>query len=185
MRWLHDMRCVARRLVFIRALQFQKPPSPDEPMVMASSWETSGRRPTEKPALPRMDDPTTWAVRFSVGSPYDARWLKSGTPKRRGERAGCKVHLINADDPRPIAEQFEAILRVIADVDLHAAQLAARMHRWRGRMLRLEKFLNAMCGPAPVFDEAKLAEEHWQTVGAARTTASNMLPLYLRALESG
>jgi hypothetical protein len=188
LRWLHDMAIIARRMILLRAMQMN-PPANTPPFIYTSERVLHCLRPregSEAQLLAGSKDPAHWRVRFSPGAPFDSSWLKSGGPQQYERARKAKWALYYADDPRPLAEKFEVLLRVIEDPDYYAAKFAARLHRWKGRAQRLEKFVRAMSmkNAMQVFNEAQLEESAFEPAAGSSEMAQNMSPVFLRIEDS-
>ena len=174
LRWLHDMECVLRRLLLLRAALF---PAPAPRAGVASHRAKSVQRRREGDAeslFGPAEDPALWRVSFRMPTPPEPLWMLGGF--RAHEDAYELGHRVEAapsggaadlaaigywaDDPRPLAERFEALRRVIADHDHYAARLAQRLYAWRGRAERRQLFLNGLCATTPIANEAGLDSSH-------------------------
>jgi hypothetical protein len=197
LRWLHDMECVLRRLLLLRAALFPAP----APRAIRVRVQGAARRRKEGDAealFGPSDDPAQWRVAFRMPAPPEPLWMSGGFRAtedayelgHRVEHApedGAAAHLADigywADDPRPLAERFEALLRVIQDSDHYAARLAQRLHGWRGRLERRQIFLHGLCAAAPIANEAGLSDAEWSAFAEARTMARALIAVFGDALS--
>ena len=188
LRFLHDMECVVRRLLLLRAALFPAPPA----RASAPPRQYGARRIKEGDAQSLFgpgDDPALWRVSFRMATPPEPQWIMSaslggfrahedqydlGHRTEGGANAdanrGCA--LIWVDDPRPLAERFEALRRIIDDPDHYAARLAQRLYAWRGRDERRQLFLYALGAAAPFANEAGLSDAELQPYAEARPGAT-------------
>ncbi len=195
LRWLHDMECVVRRLLLLRAALFPAP----APCARVPGVRGMVRRRKEGDAetlFGPAEDSSQWRVYFRMAAPPEPQWIQSQNLGgfrahedvcELGHRAGTAqgggaVSLASigywVDDPRPLAERFEALLRVIADPDHYAARLAQRLYLWRGRDERRQLFLYALSAVAPFANEAELSDEELEPYIEARPMARALLPVF-------
>jgi len=186
---------VVRRLLLLRAALFPAP----APRPIAVAIRSGARRRREGDAAALFgpaDDPAQWRVYFRMAAPPEPQWMQSGDlggfradeetyelghrVENAQEGGGASLAGIGywADDPRPLAERFEALLRIIDDADHYAARLAQRLHQWRGRTERRQIFLRGLCAKTPVANEAGLQDEDWAHYGGAREMALALLPVF-------
>jgi hypothetical protein len=192
LRWLHDMECVVRRLLLLRAALFPAPPlraaRPGRPHLARA------REGDPEKLFGPAEDPALWRVCFRMPTPSEPLWVLGGFRPREdvyelGHRvtpkAAASLHSIGywADDPRPLAERFEALRRVIADHEHYAARLAQRLYGWRGRDERRQLFLYGLCAPAPISNEAGLPDDDWTPVADAREIARALIPVFAEPLR--
>ena len=194
LRFLHDMECVVRRLLLLRAALFPAPPA----RASAPPRQYGARRIKEGDAQSLFgpgDDPALWRVSFRMATPPEPQWMFGGFRAHEdqydlGHRTeggantdanrGCA--LIWVDDPRPLAERFEALRRIIDDPDHYAARLAQRLYAWRGRDERRQLFLYALGAKAPFANEAGLSDEELQPYAEARPMAQALIPVFSEPL---
>ena len=135
LRWLHDMECVVRRLLLLRATRFA--PRPFDPISALPAQPAAKIAPVASNAREVADvvrayigEPPTWRVQLHIQAPRDPVWEYENPIHRRARQAHrAKLAPIYKDCPRPLAQHLEAILRVPADLDGYRARLAQRLHR--------------------------------------------------------
>ncbi len=186
LRWLHDMEFVVRRLLLLRAALFPAPPLRE-----TGVRERAFRRPREGAAETLFGpsaDPLLWRVSFRMPTPPEPLWMLGGFRAHEdqydlghrvdgageGAQSGPSYYWI--DDPRPLAERFEALRRVIEDADHYAARLVQRLYGWRGRDERRQLFLYDLSAEAPFANEAGLSDEEIQPFAEARPMARALIP---------
>jgi hypothetical protein len=122
--WLRCAEAMLRRLLLIEASAFPKPNT--RPLL----------RPTRKRTRKRMhfspDTPEKWRVSFRCfGPPASSR-------QRRGRQdAGCPRKTKRFYDAWPLAERYEALIRVFNDPAPFARGLARRLHALAHRVCEL------------------------------------------------
>ncbi len=195
LRWLNDMEAGVRRLLLLRAALFPAPKAShaDAPMPAATVSERGPRGfapPWRAEGDPLTmygppEDSADWRVCFRVDAPQAPGWLRSAPyadrrPQSRGfappQRQAPMAYW--ADDPHPIAERFEALLRVLDDPDYYAERLAARLHFWRGRNESRQSLVRSLCAAAQIANEAGLDDAAWAHFAEAREMAQALAPIF-------
>ena len=192
LRWLHDMECVVRRLLLLKAALY---PAPHLRSVRPSkSRKLRLREGDAEKLFGPSNDPALWRVTFRMPVPAEPSWMFGGFRAHEDQYdLGHRVEdsakperpytLIWVDDPRPLAERFEALRRVIEDHEHYAARLAQRLYGRRGRDERRQLFLYALCAEAPISNEAGLSDDDWQAFAEARPMARALIPAFAIPLE--
>ncbi len=188
LRWLHDMECVVRRMLLLRAALY---PAPNlRPVRPSRSRFVRAREGDAEKLFGPSEDPALWRVSFRMPTPPEPLWMLGGFRAHEDVYdLGHKVDGAGAaaqsgpshywvDDPRPLAERFEALHRVIEDHEHYAARLAQRLYGWRGRDERRQLFLYGLCAEAPISNEAGLSDEEWQAFSDARPMARALIPAF-------
>ena len=185
LRWLHDMECVVRRLLLLRAALYPAPAL--RPVRLSKPRKLRLREGDAEKLFGPSNDPALWRVTFRMPIPAEPFWMFGGFRAHEDQYdLGHRVEdsakperpytLIWVDDPRPLAERFEALRRVIEDADHYAARLAQRLYGWRGRDERRQLFLYDLSAEAPFANEAGLSDEEIQPFAAARPMARALIP---------
>ena len=189
LRFLHDMECVVRRLLLLRAALYPAPPlrpvRPGKPRLVRA------REGDSETLFGPSNDPSLWRVSFRMPAPPEPHWMLGGFRAHEdqydlGHRvedgdktaATLKNSLYWVEDPRPLAERFEALRRVTEDHEHYAARLAQRLYGWRGRDERRQLFLYGLCAEAQICNEAGLSDDEWQIFADARPMARALLPAF-------
>ena len=192
LRWLHDMECVVRRLLLLRAALCPAPAL--RPVRPSKPRKLRLREGDAEKLFGPSADPALWRVTFRMPVPAEPSWMFGGFRAHEGQYdLGHRVEdsatpsslnsMYWVDDPRPLAERFEALRRVIEDPDHYAARLAQRLYGWRGRDERRQLFLYALCAEAPISNEAGLSDDEWQAFAEARPMARALIPAFAIPLE--
>jgi len=194
LRFLHDMECVVRRLLLLRAALYPapalRPVRPSKPRIVRA------REGDAEKLFGPSEDPALWRVNFRMPIPAEPHWMLGGFRAHEdsyelghrveaGEKAAGTLQSIGywADDPRPLAERFEALRRVIEDHEHYSARLAQRLYGWRGREERRQLFLHGLCAATPIANEAGLPDADWAIYGAARPLAQRLIPVFSETLR--
>ncbi len=188
LRWLHEMECVAKRLLLLRAAQFPPPESFGSPQPLHQHSHDDAHPSPLRPKKPSLEDlyglpedSADWNVRFVIAPPPGARWncvARRRTQRGRAAAPSLQNLAYYADCPRPLAERFEALLRVLDDPDSYAERLALRLYRWRGRAGRRHDLLLSLCAKTSIANEAGLEDSAWDLFGKARAVACALAPMF-------
>ena len=193
LRWLHDMECVVRRLLLLRAALYPAPAL--RPVRLSKPRKLRLREGDAEKLFGPSEDPSLWRVSFRMPTPPEPLWMLGGFRAHEdqydlghrvdgaGAAAQSGPYHYWVDDPRPLAERFEALRRVIEDHEHYSARLAQRLYGWRGRDERRQLFLYCLCAEAPISNEAGLSDEEWQIFADARPMARALLPAFSIPLE--
>lgn len=147
--WLRTVEALFRRLLFIEASCYASELAPSRPR------EQRPRQRREMAFFP--DQPDAWRVTF--------RTMESGRPSARS--GGRRSHLppLKFHSAWPLAERFEALLRVHNDPTPYAKRLARRLSAERvARMLKAPAELEHRIDPEPFAEIEELCEERRRTL---------------------